>query len=705
MPQPIIPIHQQENMPITFGESMQPEFQFSELQQILLQATNRPVQKKYSQNTLKALEEIDKSMDSVSTAIVADSNERYCSIPAHLNDETVLALKAEGLITGYGKSVKITDRGRVALRDSYLKSTNALKDSRTSDKFDYRSFSRIASKKEDLKYDELLKNKNVLNLLSKYSSIKTKSNSIDKMFYKLLKIAISEEYPSIDTIQANINDEISKKNPNYEYIKTYLTKKENRFGLALKAGQYVQNKIYDDEKFKKWLDRTVEEMKERRGNFNLKAWLNKKYDEKSEGVSFDSLDALGMQFKSKAPQGSYGTTEEQIAQLKKLFNRLKEPGNEILLPELAVFWGPELNELEERYKLAKDREDREEEISISRDIDYFQKYVLDRTESKYDDQIRDPKLNKLREITRKQLQEKLNDAVKLLDLKDLAERAIENPLFVPSRLRAIVKEHPALVKIIIENLIKTKLLFNTARKIGVTLTSPISEKEYYDRTKRQEEDPEVAAKGKRWAIGPLDQALFLYHILCNELDKMNLGEYKHQILNLFKAEDETKIGGADNSNKMNKAFYQYITPLVNYALLSRHIDPSNFGNLEEKEKQEIIDKIYETVHNSEFPHLKPYKQSGKYTFTPVEDLSKPEEVKAVIRNFLENITGNNIGGQIQNPSIPSTMAPSTPPVAQPATTPLEPQQNKPEEEKPEEENNINTASVLNKLIQKYAFKH
>ena len=85
----------------------------------------------------------------LSTAIAADSNERYCSIPAHLNDETVLALKAEGLITGYGKSVKITDRGRVALRDSYLKSTNALKDSRTSDKFDYRSFSRIASKKED----------------------------------------------------------------------------------------------------------------------------------------------------------------------------------------------------------------------------------------------------------------------------------------------------------------------------------------------------------------------------------------------------------------------------------------------------------------------------------------------------------------------------------------------------------------------------
>jgi hypothetical protein len=705
MPQPIIPIHQQESMPITFGESTQPEFQLSELQQILLQATNRPVQKKYSQNALKALEEIDKSIDLVSTAIT-DSNERYCSIPAHLNDETVLALKAEGLITGYGKSVKITDRGRVALRDSYLKSTNALKDSRTSDKFDYRSFSRIASKKEDLKYDELLKNKNVLNLLSKYSSIKTKSNSIDKMFYKLLKIAISEKRPTIDIIQATINDEISKKNPDYEYIRTYLT--TNKFVLVPEASEYVQNQIFDDKKFKKWLDRTVAFLnqikEERKGKFNLRVWLSKDYGEKSKGPSLESLGDQGKQFESKAPQGSYGaeTTEEQIAQLKKIFNTLKEPGNEILLSELAVFWEPKLNELEERYKLAKDGE---EKISISRDIDYLQESVLNRLERKYDDQIRDPKSGELRENTRKQLQEKLNDAVKLLDLKDLAERAIKDPLFVPPRLKKIVEEHPDLAKKMIENLIKTKLLFNTARKIGVTLTSPIGEKKYYDRKKRKEEDPEAADVSVQRGIGPLDQALFLYHILANELDKMNLGEYKHQILNLFGAEDETKIGGAENSNKMNKAFYQYVTPLVNYALLSRHIDPSNFGNLEEKEKQEIIDKIYETVHNSEFAHLQPYKQSGTYRFAPVKDLSKPEEVKAVIRNFLENITGNNIGGQIQNPSIPSTMAPSTPPVAQPATTPLEPQQNKPEEEKPEEENNINTASVLNKLIQKYAFKH
>jgi hypothetical protein len=147
MPQPIIPIHQQENLSITFGDSMQPEFQLSELQQILLQATSTPKNKKYSHNTLEVLDRIDKNTDSVVTA-VSDTNERYCSIPHDIHDESILALKAEGLISGYGRSVKITDRGRTALRDHYLSSRNSLKESRNSDKFDYKSFSRIAFKKD-----------------------------------------------------------------------------------------------------------------------------------------------------------------------------------------------------------------------------------------------------------------------------------------------------------------------------------------------------------------------------------------------------------------------------------------------------------------------------------------------------------------------------------------------------------------------------
>lgn len=147
MPQPIIPIHQQESLSVMFGDSMQPEFQLSELQSIILNTTaGSNANKKYSINTIKALQDIDKNTDFIVTA-VTDSNERYCSVPSEIDDHTMLALKSEGLISGYGRSVKITERGRSALRDSYLSSKNAFKENRQRDKFDYRSFSRLAENK------------------------------------------------------------------------------------------------------------------------------------------------------------------------------------------------------------------------------------------------------------------------------------------------------------------------------------------------------------------------------------------------------------------------------------------------------------------------------------------------------------------------------------------------------------------------------
>ena len=137
-------MHQQENMSITFGDSMQPEFQLSELQAILLQATATAKPKKYTISTIDALKAIDKNTDIIVTA-VSDSNEKYCSVPHQIDDNTLLALKAENLISGYGRSVKITDRGRTALRDAYLTTGNVLKENRATDKFDYKSFSRIAA--------------------------------------------------------------------------------------------------------------------------------------------------------------------------------------------------------------------------------------------------------------------------------------------------------------------------------------------------------------------------------------------------------------------------------------------------------------------------------------------------------------------------------------------------------------------------------
>ena len=147
MPQPIIPIHQQESMPITFGESLIPGFQLSELQSILLQsaASSKP-NLRTSMNVVTALEEIDKNTDFIVTA-VTDSSERFCSVPNSIDDETLLSLKANGYISGNGRSVKITDRGRTALRDSYLKSSNSYRDNKVSEKFDYVSATRVAFKK------------------------------------------------------------------------------------------------------------------------------------------------------------------------------------------------------------------------------------------------------------------------------------------------------------------------------------------------------------------------------------------------------------------------------------------------------------------------------------------------------------------------------------------------------------------------------
>lgn len=140
MPHPIVPIHKQEGMPILFGESLQPEFSLSTLQSIVLAPTAADTKpRKYSVNTVQALTDIDKNTDLIVTA-VTESNDRFCSVPPTIDDNTLLALKADGLVSGYGRSVKITDRGRTALRDHYLSSKNAIKETRVSDKFDYNSF-------------------------------------------------------------------------------------------------------------------------------------------------------------------------------------------------------------------------------------------------------------------------------------------------------------------------------------------------------------------------------------------------------------------------------------------------------------------------------------------------------------------------------------------------------------------------------------
>lgn len=136
MPQPIIPIHKQESLNFLF-EGFQPEFPMSEIQSIVLQPSAADLRKPMvAMSVVKALEEIDKNTDIIVTA-VSESSERFCSVPHSINDNTLLALKAEGLVSGYGRSVKMTDRGRTMLRDCYLNKKNSFKENRASDKYDY----------------------------------------------------------------------------------------------------------------------------------------------------------------------------------------------------------------------------------------------------------------------------------------------------------------------------------------------------------------------------------------------------------------------------------------------------------------------------------------------------------------------------------------------------------------------------------------
>lgn len=140
MPQPIVPIHQQQNMPVLFGESSQPEFQLSDLQVALLNATaSSPRPKMVNSNTVKALVDIDKNTPDLVVTAITGSDEAFRTVPSSVDNDTLLGLKADGLVSGYGRSVKLTDRGRTALKNHYLNDTNSLDESKTSSKFDYQA--------------------------------------------------------------------------------------------------------------------------------------------------------------------------------------------------------------------------------------------------------------------------------------------------------------------------------------------------------------------------------------------------------------------------------------------------------------------------------------------------------------------------------------------------------------------------------------
>ncbi len=118
MPNPIVPIHKQEDYEDMFGGAVEVSG-LSDIQQTLL-GPRVAAKRTYSSQTLSLLERIYKSKDELLSAAnshlerTAETTDIY-NVPGGVSDYDLLGLKTEGLIVGSGRAVKITEAGRVAL--------------------------------------------------------------------------------------------------------------------------------------------------------------------------------------------------------------------------------------------------------------------------------------------------------------------------------------------------------------------------------------------------------------------------------------------------------------------------------------------------------------------------------------------------------------------------------------------------------------
>lgn len=72
----------------------------------------------------------DEKLTKLSQATGASRKPMF-SVPRSVVDADLLRLKTAGLINGYGRSVTFTERGKIALRDYWLRSSNKLTEKRT----------------------------------------------------------------------------------------------------------------------------------------------------------------------------------------------------------------------------------------------------------------------------------------------------------------------------------------------------------------------------------------------------------------------------------------------------------------------------------------------------------------------------------------------------------------------------------------------
>lgn len=143
MPLPIKPVHSLDLHAELFDTPSMSNLGLSDIQIQLMGATPPPQKQaaKVGERYMEMLMTIDKNVDEVVTAanqLTHNREAKVCYVPSDITDNELLALKTSGLLTGYGRSVSLTDKAKLALRDHYLSSetTNEFRKNRTKDKFD-----------------------------------------------------------------------------------------------------------------------------------------------------------------------------------------------------------------------------------------------------------------------------------------------------------------------------------------------------------------------------------------------------------------------------------------------------------------------------------------------------------------------------------------------------------------------------------------
>lgn len=138
MPLPISSVSQQFSGGFLQGSD---DLSLSDIQRAMLNLDGAPAERvaaKYDDRILAHLDTIFKNTDENLTKvaeITTGTPKAMFKVPGDVSDYDLLQLKTAGLLTGHGRSVAFTQKGREALRMKWLNSSNKHKEDRKSGEY------------------------------------------------------------------------------------------------------------------------------------------------------------------------------------------------------------------------------------------------------------------------------------------------------------------------------------------------------------------------------------------------------------------------------------------------------------------------------------------------------------------------------------------------------------------------------------------